>query len=144
MLGGSSRAADLPPAWGALPDETALVVRLPSGAAFVDALRQQTKLGAVLLSADRLDRLAEAVVSSSPEEWDEWRQTLGRYDLKPEDWRELVRGEVGFAVALEPRADREPLVVGLGWLDAGDDVSQRLLAAVQAVVADEADAPETL
>ncbi len=121
-----------------------MVVRLPGGAAFVDALRQQTKLGAVLLSSDRLDRLADAFVSASPEDWDEMREALGRYDLKPEDWRELLRGEVGFAVALEPRAEREPLVVGLGWLDAGEDVSRRLLAALQAVVAEQADEPHAL
>ena len=137
-------AAELPPAWAALPDETALVVRLPGGAAFIDALRQQTKLGAVLLSQDRLDRAANVMVSESPEEWDELRQTLGRYDLKPEDWLDLVRGEAGFAIALEPRAEREPLVVGLGWLDAGEDVSRRLVAALQAVVAEHADEPHTL
>ncbi|HEX5447580.1 MAG TPA: hypothetical protein VFW87_27440, partial [Pirellulales bacterium] len=114
------------------------------GAAFVDALRQQTKLGAVLLSSDRLDRLADAFVSASPEDWDEMREALGRFDLKPEDWRELLRGEVGFAVALEPWADREPLVVGLGWLDVGEDVSRRLLAALQAVVAEQADEPHAL
>ncbi|HEX7450406.1 MAG TPA: hypothetical protein VF306_22790 [Pirellulales bacterium] len=144
LLGGNARAADLSPAWAALPDETALVVRLPSGTAFADALRQQTKLGAVLLSPERLDRLADAFVSASPEDWDEFREALGRYDLKPGDWRELVRGEVGFAVALEPRADREPLVVGLGWLDAGEDVAGRLLAALQAVVAEQADEPHAL
>lgn len=137
-------AAELPPAWAALPDETALVVRLPGGAAFIDALRRQTKLGAVLLSQDRLDRAADAILSESQEGWDELRQALGRYELKPEDWQDLVRGEVGFAVAMEPRTEREPLFVGLGWLDAGEDLSRRLLAAMQAVVAEHADEPNTL
>jgi hypothetical protein len=133
--------ADLAPSWTALPDETALMLRLPSGEAFVDALRKQTKLGAVILSQERFERLVQAIYDRSPGDWDSAREALGRVDLKPDDLQGLFRGDLGVAVALEPRADRAPLVVLLGWLEPGEELAPRVIAALQSVLGDLADMP---
>jgi hypothetical protein len=132
-------AAELAPSWTALPEETVLMLRMPAGEAFLDALRKQTKLGAVVFSPDRMRRLAEVIRTRSPEGLDELRETLGRLDLKPEDWKGLFRGDLGVAVTLEPRGKQTPLVVLLGWLEPGEELAPRLVSALQAVLADHTD-----
>ncbi|HWB13073.1 MAG TPA: hypothetical protein VG826_27865 [Pirellulales bacterium] len=133
--------ADLAPSWMALSDETALVLRLPNGEAFIEALRKQTKLGAVIFSQERFDRLLQAIYDQSPDDWDSAREALGRVDLKPDDLHGLVRGDLGVAVTLEPRGDRAPLVVLLGWLEPGEELAPRVIAALQSVLGDLADMP---
>jgi hypothetical protein len=132
-------AADLAPSWTALPDETVGMLRIPGGEAFLDALRQQTRLGAVVLSQDRIERVVQIIRERSEKELDELREALGRVDLKPEDWQGLFRGDLGLAVVLEPRADRAPLVVLLGWLEPGEELAPRLMTALQSALEDAAD-----
>jgi len=132
-------ADELPASWTALPEETTLMLRLPNGQAFIDALRSQTKLGAVLLSHDRIERVLELVREQIAQDWDELRKGLGRFDLKPEDWQSLFHNDAGVALTLEPRKGRAPVVVLLGWLEPGEDLSQRLLTAVQTLLAELAD-----
>lgn len=131
--------AEPAPSWTALPDETVLMVRLPGGEAFLDTLRKQTKLGAVVLSQERLERAAKVIQEQSPDDWDEVREELGRVDLKPEDLKGLFHGDLGVALAMEPRQDRLPLLVLLGWLEPGEELAPRLMAAMQSALADEAD-----
>ena len=137
----AASAADLAPSWTALPDETVLMVRVPGGEAFLDVLRKQTKLGAVVLSHDRLERVATAIIEQSPETWDKVREELGRVDLKPEDWRGLFRSDLGIALAMEPRDDRTPLFVLLGWLEPGEELAPRLMAALQSALSDQPEGP---
>ncbi|HQU43629.1 MAG TPA: hypothetical protein PK867_12510, partial [Pirellulales bacterium] len=115
-------ADELPASWTALPEETTLMLRLPNGQAFIDALRSQTKLGAVLLSHDRIERVLELVREQIAQDWDELRKGLGRFDLKPEDWQSLFHNDAGVALTLEPRKGRAPVVVLLGWLEPGEDL----------------------
>ncbi len=137
-------AADLAPSWTALPDETALMLRLPGGQAFIDTLQKQTKLGAVVLSQERFERLMQIIREQAGDDWDSMREALGRVDLKPDDLEGLFRGDLGVAVALEPRADRAPLLVLLGWLEPGDELAPRVLAALQSVLGDLAEEPSAL
>lgn len=137
---GAAKAADeLAPSWTALPEETVVLLRLPDGEAFFDALRQQTKLGAVLFSADRIGRVRDLLREQLLSDSDELSKALGRFDLKPDDWQSLFHGDLGAALTLEPRKDRAPLVVVLGWLEPGEEVSQRLVAAAQTLLAELAD-----
>ena len=46
----ATAAADVAPSHQCLPDETVVVVRVPQGLRFVEAFRNETKLGQVLLS----------------------------------------------------------------------------------------------
>lgn len=133
----SAGRAELPASWMALPDETVVMLRVPSGVAFFDALRQQTKLGSLLLSDERVNRAIEAIQSASPEGWDEVREGLGRFDLKLADLSALFRGEAGLALAMQPRSEREPFFVGLAWIEPGEDLAGRLLSAIQSVIADQ-------
>lgn len=136
-----ARAEEAAPSWMALPDETVLIARVPGGQAFVEALRQQTKLGTALLSGERLNRLVEIIREQSPQTWDSVREALGRVDLKPEDWKDLFQGELGAALTLELRADRTPLLVVLGWLEPGEDLAKRLIAALGSALAEQTDSP---
>lgn len=134
-------AADLAPSWTALPDETVLLLRVPGGESFVDALRSQTKLGTVLLSAERLERLKRIIRKDSEEFWDSVPEGLGRYGLGPDDWRGLFRGEVGAALTLRPRDQRIPLFVALGWLEPGEELAPRVISALGSLLAEESDLP---
>ena len=49
----------IPSSWDCLPEDTMLAVRIPNGQAFLQALRQNTKFGAVGLSEERLGRVTE-------------------------------------------------------------------------------------
>jgi hypothetical protein len=131
--------AELPASWMALPEETVVMLRVPSGVAFFDALRKQTKLGSLLLSDERVDRAIEAIKAASPEEWEAARQGLGRFDLKLEDLSATFRGETGVAVAMQPRTDREPFFAALAWIEPGEDLAGRLLNALQSVIAEQSD-----
>jgi hypothetical protein len=131
-------AAELRPSVAALPSETMLVARIPGGQAFVDALRSQTKLGTVIFGPERIQRISEYLGSEGTLP-DELHQGLQRYNLKPADMGQVFQGELGFAVAALPRPDREPLFVGLSWLEPGEELADRLVKAVQSAVAETSD-----
>ncbi|HEX3870912.1 MAG TPA: hypothetical protein VHV77_10775, partial [Pirellulales bacterium] len=70
----AARAADkLPPSANCLPDDTMLIARIPDGAAFAEAFKQHTKLGAVLSDPQRIERFKELLQSnpSGKGKWDE-------------------------------------------------------------------------
>lgn len=115
------------------------MVRVPGGAAFVEAMQQQTRLGGVVFSKDRWQRLLELFQEENEDEWEAVLQRLGRYDLQTDDLLALFQGEVGYALVAQPRPDREPLLVGLAWLEPGDDLSGRIFKAIQAIVEDQPD-----
>jgi hypothetical protein len=130
-------AAELPASWTLLPDETVLIVRLPGGTAFVDALRAQTKLGAKILGKDRLQKLVDLIGQEDTAARDELTKALARLDLKSDDLGTLFAGEIGYAVVAEPRGDNEPLAVGLAWLEPKGDLAERMVKAIQTLVDDE-------
>ena len=62
LLASRTRAADaLQPSHQCLPDETVFVIRVPEGRKFVDAFREQTKLGSVLLSQKRFEGIVNLI-----------------------------------------------------------------------------------
>lgn len=120
----------------ALPEQTVAVLRLPDMGAYVAAMRRQTRLGSVLLSDERQRKLAQLFQEANREEWGELVAGLARFNLQPEDWWKLFAGEVGMAVVLEPRSGQAPLTMILAWLEPGEDLAARLLAAMQKAVAE--------
>lgn len=126
------------PSHECLPENTVLTVRVPSGRAFFEALRQRTHLGQVAFEPQRLAKLLETLQNEDDEAWKEFAERLGRLNLRPDDVSKLFDGEAGFALTIEPRGDRPPLFVSLGWIEPGEDLSQRLLAAIQTNVAEQA------
>ena len=119
-----------------LPEQTVAVVRVPNGGAYVSAMRRQTRLGSVLLSEDRLQKLLQLMQESDREGWEQWMAQLARFNLQPADWKKLFDGEAGLAVVLEPRAGQPPLAMVLAWLEPGDDLAGRLMAAMQKAIAE--------
>lgn len=120
--------------WQCLPTDTVFALRVPNGKAIVNALKETTKLGSVLLDDDRTLRFWELL--SDQKEWDELREKLGEYGLSPDDLSPLIGGETGFAVMMQrPPARRsegpQPRSFALAWVVPGSDLSQRLMGAIQ-------------
>jgi hypothetical protein len=119
-----------------LPEQTVAVVRVPDAGAYVSAMRRQTRLGSVLLSEDRLQKLLQLMQESDREGWEQWMAQLARFNLQPADWKKLFDGEAGLALVLEPRAGQPALAMVLAWLEPGDDLAGRLMAAMQKAIAE--------
>jgi len=129
-------AADLAPSWTLVPDTTVLIARLQA-TEFLAALRRQTKFGAVVLSPDRVERAMQLWQSEKKDDWEELSKELGKYGLKLDDVRQLLAGEIGFALAIEQRGERSPLLLGLTWLEPGEDLAQRVVKAIQDGIEDD-------
>src|ERR1041385_2629065 len=81
------RAGDTqPPGWSGLPENTLLVARLPSLAAFADAFAQQTRLGAAMSDPQRWQSALTYLLRQRSIEWETIQQGLAAYDLKLDDW----------------------------------------------------------
>jgi hypothetical protein len=135
--------ADLRPAWECLPESTAAVVRLQQPAAFLETLRTKTKFGAVMLSPRRLEAARKLLAKAGQElpvtiEGDlfgtggDLEAQLAKYDLKPADIDAVFKNEVGLAMIVEPRPEKQPpLLMMLTWIEPGTDEAGRMLAAAK-------------
>ncbi len=126
----------------ALPEQTVAVLRLPDAGAYVAAMRRQTRLGSVLLSDERQQKLAQFIQEVNREEWGALVAGLARFNLQPDDWKKLFAGEAGMALVLETRAGQAPLAMVLAWLEPGEDLAGRLLAAMQKAIAEAGTGPD--
>ena len=141
----AAQAAELRPSWECLPADTALMVRLPKAAEFVEAMRSSTKFGAIALRPDRLEGLWRMLVEqagevetavddtifllSSPAGWE---QALEKYGLKLADLGAAFQGDVGGGLVVRRRdGDRPPLAMMLAWAEPGEEVAGRVMAAVK-------------
>ncbi len=145
-LGGpvAAEGPDLPPAWHCLPPQTTAAIRIPNGKAFADALRNQTKLGAVMFSDDRIERFKTMIMEQDPKQWESFKSNLAKYGLGPNDFPALLAGESGFAVLIDSmqggqRIDASAATIGLSWLEPGEELAQRVIEAIGKAVADQED-----
>ena len=98
-LSAGTRAAEtLQPSHQCLPEETVLVLRVPEGLKFVEAFRNQTKLGSVVLSQRRFEDAVNFVREQAAEGLTQFTESLAKYNLKLEDFPKLFEKEVGFAL----------------------------------------------
>ena len=146
------------PTWECLPEDTALMVRLPNAAGFVNTLRERTRFGAVVLEPRRLWQVAKllgprfvaddpvagglvagsATGGSAPGDRPDLEARLARYGLAPADLVAGLAGDSGVAVVIRPRARGEqPLVMNLAWTEPGAETANRLMAAFQKQLEDE-------
>jgi hypothetical protein len=130
----SPAAEALPQAWTCLPEQTVAIARIPGGRAFFEALTANTKLGSVLANPERLDKLAALLRDEDDADWDELVAELAKYKLKPDDLKLLFAGELGAAITVESRGTAGPLGLIFGWIEPGDDLAERLYAAVQQAI----------
>jgi hypothetical protein len=133
-------AADLKPSWHCLPEETVVVARMPQPKEFYDAIRARTKLGAVVLKQDRLDKAMELLREQAKDSFAELEKGLGDFNLKLEDWQALFSGELGLAVVVHPRQEKlAPVAMALAWIEPGEELANRLIAAIEKGIADQTD-----
>jgi hypothetical protein len=137
-------AAEPAPSWRLVPDETMLLMRIPGGSEFIDALRGQTKLGKLILSPERIEKLVDLRRQEGRQEGTQdakglISQALAQIDLKGDDYLQLLDGELGIALVAVPRAEHGPLLVGLGWLEPKGDLAERLVNAIQKSVEEQKD-----
>jgi hypothetical protein len=132
-------AADLRPSWECLPEGTAAMVRMPRPTGFLDTLRTRTKLGAVVLGPDRIQK-AWALAVEAWEEADDtsdesagFEESLAKYGLGPADIEAVWAGDMGAGlVILGQGGEAMPLV--LAWMEPGAESATRLVAAVERLV----------
>jgi len=140
----AAQADDLRPSWECLPADTALMVRLPKAAEFVEAMRSSTKFGAIALRPERLEGLwrmlveqageaqstvGDTVLLSNPADWE---KSLEKYGLKLADLGTAFQGDVGGGLVVRRRdGDRPPLAMMLAWAEPGEEVAGRVMAAVK-------------
>ncbi|HUY35363.1 MAG TPA: hypothetical protein VMV69_21645 [Pirellulales bacterium] len=139
-------AAEPPPSWRLVPDETVLLARVPGGSEFVDALRLQTKFGKTIFSSERLEKLTLLARQVDTEGGMSFiRRFLAQLDLKGDDYLQLFQGDVGAALIVLPqaehaeKAEQGPLFVGLGWLEPKGDLAERLVTVIQKTIEEQRD-----
>ena len=145
-------ASDLRPSGECLPADTAVMLRMPQPAAFLEALRSRTKFGSVALADRRLEGLWGVMLdtfrAAGDEPPDDLEEQLAKYELQPDDLQAAFRGDMGTGVVFRKRGDGlPPLVMALAWLEPGEATAARLVTAMQRRVeerntAGEADAPK--
>jgi len=149
LVVGAARAADLRPSWECLPEQTGIVVRMPQPAAFLEAIRSRTKFGAVALSEQRLGglwslMLEQARSGPAGDDLDALEESLARYDLKKDDLAAALAGDLGAGFVFRRReAEQPPLVTMLLWLEPGEELAMRLVAAAQKRLGEDIEKDET-
>ena len=137
----SAQAADVRPSWECLPSDTVAMVRLPRSIDFLEAVREQTRFGAIALAPDRLRQVWEQTVprlwpaeagADATEGTAKLDEMLGRYGLSQADLSASLAGEAGAALLLRPREDElPPVALLLTWVEPGGETAARFMAAIK-------------
>jgi hypothetical protein len=138
----AGRADELRPSWECLPADTAVMIRLPRAAEFVETLRTSTRFGAIALRPDRLEGLWRMIIEQAGEAGvtvgdtafssavADWEKSLEKYGLEPADFGAAFSGDVGGGLVIRRRAgDLPALGMVLAWSEPGAEVAGRMLAA---------------
>jgi len=133
----TASADDLRPSWECLPAGTAVMLRMPDPAGFLEAVRTRTKFGAVALSEQRLqgcwnlllEKLRDDGAATDVEDLE---KSLAKYALRAEDLAAGFRGDLGAGFVVRPRdGGLPPLMTMLAWLEPGEETAGRLVTAAQ-------------
>jgi len=139
LAGQSLFAADpVRPSIECLPDDTFAAIRIPDGQAFMDALRANTKLGKVMFSKERIDKVFSESKARQPEGYNKLAAEMAKYGLKPEDLREMLTGDSGIAISLLNRKQQKPQTLMMVWFQPQGDMGKKVYTAIQKGAADSA------
>ena len=130
-------AADKP-SWNCLPAETVVALRIPNGKMVFEALKNRTKAGNVLFNDERVNNLKELIKKADPQEWEQMEKELAKFNFTIDDFPAMYAGESGFALVMDKYADNnrtQPLLVGLMWVDPGEDLAGRAIKALERALA---------
>ncbi|MBS0211467.1 MAG: hypothetical protein JSS27_21200 [Planctomycetes bacterium] len=135
VVAGAASAADpLPSTIDCLPERTMVVVRMPSPAAMWQAMKERTKIGAYMTDPERLGKLTKIFRDAIGDEWDEFVQDLGKYQLKAEDLPGLFHGECSLAVIYGQADDKLSHAAVLITLEPSGDVGERFVSAIEQAI----------
>lgn len=127
----SAEPTPVQPTWQCLPEETAFAVRIPDGRAVAKAFLENTKLGAVLFSDERMAAVTELLQDEDSQGWSKFQASLTEYGFTVDDLINLFAGESGYAVVISPHDQQDvPFVAGLAWLQPGSALAERVCTAV--------------
>ncbi len=129
------------PSTECLPDSTVAVLRVPDGQKAIDTLRENTKLGKVMFSKERIDNAFTKVKAEKPKEYADFEAELAKNGLKPEDLRELFTGDSGIAVTLAPKPNGAFKGNMIFWLEPKGDAGPRFYKAMQKSVEENKNKP---
>jgi len=136
LSAGYATAQPLRPSFESLPKDTLIVARSANPTKLLNAMRADTKLGSVLFSRQRWDRMMTVINEQEQEEFKDLKRGLGKVGLTLEDLPKMLTGDFGYAIAMSRRADRTlhddgaPLMVGLVWLNPGEEMAGKFMAAM--------------
>lgn len=118
--------------WGALPEETAFAIHVPAGKAFVEKIRKQTRFGQVVLSEQRIEKFIELLSEQDPEGMNEMQKQLAQFDLKGEDFLNMMNGSMGIAGIAEQAANPQdpPVIYTLIWTNPGAELATKMTKAM--------------
>lgn len=136
-------AADLRPSWECLPADTFFMARMPNLAEFWKTIQSRTKFGSVVLSPKRLEGMWQALAQLEEDEGEtsleQFEEGLEKYGMEMADLTHLCGGEIGTGIVARPREGDEPLLMMLVWVEPGEEVAQKLLAATRQSLEESAD-----
>lgn len=133
----AASADGLRPSWECLPAGTAVMLRMPDPAGFLQAVRTRTKFGAVALSEQRLQGYWNLVLEKLRDDGaaagvEDLEKTLAKYELRKEDLAAGFHGDLGAGFVLRAReGGLPPLMTMLAWLEPGEETAGRLVTAAQ-------------
>jgi hypothetical protein len=136
-------AADQRPSWECLPAETSFMVRLPGIATFWKTIQERTKFGAIALSPQRLEGLWKSMATIKDDAGlgplESFEEELAKYGLAPDDIAKVFDGECGAGIVSPDKDGKRKFVTVLGWIEPGEEVAGKLLAAVHQGLDEQAD-----
>lgn len=128
--------------WNALPANTILAVEFQDLGGLLERLRATTKLGQVVLSEARIQKLVDVIKKESGGEADSMAEELAKYGLSIDDFVSMAKGSGGISLQMHPReGEYGPLFALTMWVECDPERQARLLTALSRSLEEEADGP---
>lgn len=135
--------ADQPrPVMQCLPPSTIFAARVPKAGGVMQQLKTTTRFGALMLSDEKLARMAAAFSEHLPETRKELETELESLGLTFDDMWAMGTGEMGYAASVHP-TDNPKFVafIGTAWINPGEAIGSKYIEAIRMSIAKQAGEP---